>query len=292
MMLKIRRTMYVLALLLPGLIAVGPIAQPAYANTEAGASGAAVDRLLTGSTHDWNGATFDSQPGVNDCPQDNEGGNCWWWAANSWNALITYAEEHPDDTTRHQSIRDNLFNTYNKICNKQCPTTSDQRGQDPFTVNTKGNTYFDDIGWWTQTWLNAYEFISSNQDYLYLAEELWNYVTYNGYKTFSTCQTYANNNTSDSGSNIGVVQAHLSSGSVNAPDTFANALYLRNSAWLYTITGNSKYMQGVTYDVNGLKYGGALNAAAWIRTHLVFLYRGTLGSGATFTMADHVDSST
>jgi hypothetical protein len=90
------------------------------------------------------------------------------------------------------------------------------------------------------------------------------------------------------------VQANLANGSTNDPDIFANALYLRNSASLYLQThalGDSyadQYMQGITYLDNGLTYGGAVNAAAWIRQHLIFVYSGTVGdAGVQFTMADH-----
>jgi hypothetical protein len=57
-----------------------------------------------------------------------------------------------------------------------CPTAASQQGKDPFTINSNGAgaTYFDDIGWWTSTWLAACKF-AGNPDYLYLAEELWNY---------------------------------------------------------------------------------------------------------------------
>lgn len=76
-------------------------------------------------------------------------------------------------------------------------------------MNRKGNTYFDDIGWWTQTWLNAYELVGRPY-YLYLAEELWNYVTNNGFKV-----TACNHVTDPT---MGVVQYHKYEGAATASE--------------------------------------------------------------------------
>jgi len=73
----IRRILCALTLLIPALIIAGT-ARPALADTETGAAGTAVSRLLA----DWNGTTFNVGDGES-CPQFNEGGNCWWWGANA-----------------------------------------------------------------------------------------------------------------------------------------------------------------------------------------------------------------
>jgi hypothetical protein len=242
--------------------------QVASADTETGAASTAVSRLLA----DWNTnkSLFDVGDGE-PCPHINTGGNCWWWSANAWMALISYAEENPT-TSDAATIAGDLSQTYSTICGGQCPTAPDQHGKDPFTINTSGNTYFDDIGWWEQMWINAYKF-TKTVEYLYLAEELWNYVTDNGFKP-EGCG--------------GVVQYHKSSGDITSgADAFANALYLRNSAWLYSITGNSRYMAG------GSVGGGAVFEAGWIKQHLIYYYGvAPMGSpGAVFMIADHVDSS-
>jgi hypothetical protein len=269
------------------VVLAGPTAGPAIAGTTPAES--AVSLLLNA----FNGAEFNSTDNTSDCPTTNSGGNCWWWSAVTFNALITYAEKNPGvvdpasstGATYKSEIESDLWTAYNTICGTSCPTAADQRGTDPFTVNTNGNAYFDDIGWWTQTWLNAYKLVGRD-DYLDLAEQLWDYVTYNGF-TQTTCN-------SGSGSQVGVVQANLASGPPNDPDIFANALYLRNSASLYLqaqALGDSyadQYMQGITYLDNGLTYGGAVNEASWIRQHLIFVYSGAVGdAGVQFMMADH-----
>lgn len=264
-----RRILCALILLAPALV-VGMPGQPASAATEAGAARTAVSRILG----EWNGSLFNL--GTQHCPQINTGGdgNCWWWAANAWMALISYAEEHKGQPASRR-IRKDLRSTYTTICGKSalywgpCPTSPDQHGKDPFTINMKGNTYFDDIGWWEQMWLNAFK-LTRSRVYLYLAEELWNYVTDNGYK-YHRCG--------------GIVQYHKSSGRrrIGVADAFANSLYLRNSAWLYSITGHSRYMTGNPHA------GGAIRAAAWIRSNLIYRYGGpAMGTpGAEFMIADH-----
>jgi hypothetical protein len=66
-------------------------------------------------------------------------------------------------------------------------------------------------------------------------------------------------------------------------DAFANALYLRNSAWLYSITGETRFMTGSGGN------GGAFKDASFIRGRLIYSYSGTPGnSGAQFMIADHL----
>jgi hypothetical protein len=275
--------------LVAAVVLPGTTAQPALADTEANVAHAQVSALF----NDWNGSTFNFPSTGETCSQFNAGGNCWWWAANAWMALISWADENPTASDR-DTIRTDLNTTYKTICDNSgsgtpwgsCPTTPDQHGKDPFTINTNNATYFDDIGWWATTWLAGYKF-TGNLNYLYLAEELWNYATDNGYFWGAL-----------PGECGGVVQFHKTDSSGNTllgqPDTFANALYLRDSAWLYALTQNSRYMQGITTSwSSGSKVGGALYAASWIRQHLIFQYNSTtLGTdGARFMMADHVDSS-
>lgn len=271
----VRRILCTLTLLLlSSAILIGTIApQQAYAVSDAGAASTAVSRLLA----DRNGTTFKIGDGEK-CPLINEGGNCWWWAANAWMALISYAEENPNSADASK-ITNDLSLSYFGICADyraykmwgKCPTAPNQSGRDPFTINTHGNTYFDDIGWWDQMWINAYKF-TKVPDYLYLAEELWNYVTTNGFKA-NGCG--------------GIVQHHDQGGSSggSAADAFANSLYLRNSAWLYSVTGEARYMR------DSSNHGrGAIAEADWIRQHLIFKYAGpALGNrGSQFMIADHL----
>jgi hypothetical protein len=284
----IRRIMYALALLTP-LVIVGATAQPALATTEADMANNIVSTLLN---NDFNGSLFN---GYQDCPTTNTGnsGQCWWWAAVTWDALITYGENNPSSVYT-RLIEDDLSKTYTTICNSytqygpwgKCPGTYDQNGLDPFTVNEAGNTYFDDIGWWTQTWIDAYQ-LTGALEYKYLAEELWNYATNNGFKQTTPKCNPDSSITNPTGSDYGVVQYHKAGGAVGVPDIFANALYLRNSAKLYSSTSGAYFRnQYILGNSNG--FGGANNAASYIRTHLIFIYGGTLGnSDAKFMMADH-----
>jgi hypothetical protein len=251
-------------------------AQPAVAAPAAAAvspsaaASAAVSRILD----DYDGALFhltNTSAGASTCPDhgtsSNQGGTCWWWAANAFMALISYAEKHKrsaDATT----IGTDLGETYSHVCGGDCPATAYSTGSDPFIVNTHGNVYYDDIGWWEQAWINAYKWTYTKK-YLYLAEQLWNYVTAHGWL---------------SGCGGGVTQH---TGKKSTKDAFANALYLRNSAWLYSITRSTRYMTG-----RGGK-GGAFADAAFIRDRLIDRYRGTPGDpGAAFMVADHLKGCT
>jgi hypothetical protein len=284
MSVMIRRILYTLALLTAAVVLPGTIAQPALAGTEANVAQAQVGALI----HDWewNGtkSTFGFPDTNEHCPQSNAGGNCWWWAANAWMALITWADENPSAPDR-DTIRTDLNATYTTICNNKCPHSPDQHGQDPFTVNTNNAAWFDDIGWWATTWLAAYKF-TGNLDYLYLAEELWNYVTDKG--------TVFGGLPGECGGLVQFVQFDASGNPIalGTEDTFANALYLRDSAWLYALTQAPRFMQGDTTS-SGSKIGGAIYEASWIRQHLIFQYNSiTLGTdGARFMMAGAADPS-
>ena len=289
----IRRVLYVLALLTP-LAVVCTTAQPALAITEHDMADTVVNTLLN---NDFNGSLFN---GYQSCPTTNTGnsGQCWWWAAVTWDALITYAENNPSSAYTGQ-IETNLAKAYAKICGShtqyppwgKCPGTYNQNGQDPFTINEAGNTWFDDIGWWTQTWIDAYK-LTGTLTYKYLAEELWNYATNNGFQQTTPKCNPPPSITNPTGSDYGVVQVHYVGGTIKDPDIFANALYLRNSAELYSITSGA-YFRNQYLAGNSNGFGGANNAASWIRTHLIFMYGGTLGnSGAQFMMADHYGYNT
>jgi hypothetical protein len=235
----------------------------AAAASPASAASAAASRILG----DYDGALFHMTPTSSACPNDgtrsNQGGSCWWWAANAFMALISYAEKHPHSADL-AVIKADLGDTYTTVCGGDCPAGPNSTGTDPFIVNTNGNVYYDDIGWWQQAWINAYKWTHSKR-YLYLAEQLWAYVTAHGWR---------------SGCSGGVIQDTKAGAS---KDAFANALYLRNSAWLYSITGETRFMTG-----SGGK-GGAIKDASFIRGRLIYSYSGTPGnSGAEFMIADHL----
>jgi hypothetical protein len=245
---------------------------------------------VTALLSDWqaNGPAGSRSLFTASCPQTNtaDDGNCWWWSAVAWNALITYAEDNPGPTAT--TIESDLWATYTYICDNpasdegSCPAAANQSGKDPFTINAAGNTYFDDIGWWEQTWLNAYALVGRPY-YLYLAEELWNYVTNNGYHDDVLSGTPCG----------GVTQFHKGDGTTPAygtDDSFANALYLRDSTLLWQDTAGQsfgeQYMGGAKLSWATGRVGGAVSAASWIRQHLVFNYAGTMGNpGALFMIA-------
>jgi Glycosyl hydrolase family 76 len=235
--------------------------------TPAQAASTAASRLLA----DYNASgtsdglfTTTGDPSVSTCKSTYHGGQCWWWAANTFMALITYAEDNPHSAATPK-IENDVAHTYSVMCGQgSCPTGAYETGQDSFQ-----NTYYDDTGWWEQAWINAYK-LTHLTDYLYLAEELWSYITTHGWN----------------GDCDGGVNQHNGTG--NFEDSYANALYLRNSAWLYSITGNAQYMTGLK--VGKSKKGGALTDATFIVNHLIDgpynkITPGTEGS--EFMIADH-----
>jgi hypothetical protein len=257
-----------------GVITLGIAAPPASAATAASArpavysaSRVAVSRML--ADYNWSGTsdglfTTQDDPAVSTCRSTYHGGQCWWWAANTFMTLISYAEDN-----RHsggaKTITRAVAHTYSVMCGQgSCPGRAYLTGRDSFQ-----NTYYDDTGWWEQAWINAYK-LTGTRDYLYLAEQLWSYVTADGW-------------TSHCG---GGVNQH--DGTTSSEDTYANALYLRNSAWLYSITGNRQYMTGAPS--GGHATGGAIADASFIMQHLVdgpynHVTPGTAGS--QFMIADH-----
>ncbi len=202
---------------------------------------------------------------VSTCRSTYHGGQCWWWAANTFMALISYAEDHPG-THDARAIERDVQHNYSVMCGQgSCPSRPYETGRDSFQ-----NTYYDDTGWWDQAWINAYK-LTKTRAYLDLAEELWSYITARGWSAICG----------------GGVEQH-SGPRKSGEDAYANALYLRNSAWLYSITGNRQYMVGVPDGSH--KKGGAIADASFITDHLIdgpynHLAPGT--SGSQFMIADH-----
>jgi hypothetical protein len=252
-----------------GTPVVSAAVQPAVPSSESQAASTAVSRVLA----DFNGVLFSSTATSHDCPATNSGGQCWWWAANAYMALISYEEDNHVAANGSSQVYMDLAKTYEALCGVKSVDDSCPVGA--FTVNSHGNTYYDDIGWWQQAWINAYKW-SGNKEFRSLAEGLWSYVTAHGFHT--VCNTIT-----------GVAQYYQPSGKPQwgALDAFANALYLRNSAWLYSITGQSQYMAG-----SGGR-GGALAVASFVGKHLIYSYNaitpGTAGS--QFMVADHLDDT-
>jgi hypothetical protein len=196
-------------------------------------------------------------PGGDDCPATKKGGNCWWYAANSLFALTDFAEQEPSSVAA-STTESVLANTYDVFCGSPstCPTTPNSDGSNDFaTLENFQNTYFDDTGWWALAWVNAWE-LTGNSDYLYLAEELWNYITQDGWV-----------NTSCGGSLI-QFSGTDSQGNTGSQDAVANVVYLRLSAWLYLITSARKAAQAQQYlDGVGKSLGtdgGAAAVAKWL----------------------------
>jgi hypothetical protein len=277
----IRRILFALALLLSTIVSAGAIVQPAQAsdiyNSQAQV---AVSKLLA----DYNGALFIYSTPGSGCGSETEG-NCWFWGAVELNSLTTYAEDHycsGSNCTTNGDIRSDLYSTYEYFCQGapsnptgNCPDTDNETSYaGPFTVNSNGNAWFDDIGYWTQTWINAYRWTGDDK-YLYLAEGLWSYTTeYGWFKTCGGLVQYVNG-------------INTSQPTYGTYDVEANGLYLANSASLYDITGWNRYLAG--YDFGAGTAGGAYAADSFVRQNLIHSYKGSPGTaGSQFLILDHV----
>lgn len=191
------------------------------------------------------------------CPASAESGNCWWWAADTFMALFDYAENNSGTTNSTRlaniaSIKSDFSNTFSTFCNGGCPAGADDEGVSPFD-----NHWYDDMGYWEQALINAYEYTKTSK-YLYAAEQLWNNITDEGY--MEDCGL--------------IVQQNADSSKPELEDGFANSLYVRDSAWLYEITGNAKYMSGKT---DGK--GGAIGVADNVMSEMTNQVAGTPAPG-------------
>lgn len=191
------------------------------------------------------------------CTTTAESGNCWWWAADTFMALFDYAENNTGtmNTTRQNNIsaiQGDFANTFSVVCGGRCPSGADNEGVSPFD-----NHWYDDMGWWEQALINAYKDTGTTR-YLDAAEQLWNNITDEGYQ-------------SDCGL---IIQQTADPSKPELEDGFANSLYVRNSAWLYEITRNAKYMTGKA-DGNG----GALPVTVDMLGEMTDHVAGTPGLG-------------
>ncbi len=206
------------------------------------------------------------------CPASQESGNCWWWTADTFMALFDYAENNTGttNTTRQgniTSIKADFSNTFSTFCDGGCPAGADDEGVSPFD-----NHWYDDMGWWEQALINAYEDTKLSK-YLYAAEQLWNNITDQGY--MEDCDL--------------IVQQNADASKPELEDGFANSLYVRDSAWLYEITGNAEYMGG---KADGK--GGALQVADSVMSEMTNHVAGTPAPGASgseFFIAGETDPS-
>lgn len=190
------------------------------------------------------------------------GGNCWWWAANALYSMVDFLEHAGSAWLGSGSISDDISNTYHQICYNAnnvntCPTNP-LGNQDLSLTNPFQNNYFDDTANWALFWLNAYEYTvsqgSGDNQYLYLAENLWHYITQYGWDLKSQ------NNSWTCGYPGGIVQSYFSPDP--AKNLGVNSLYLRLSAWLYVATGNTTFRDGIP---NGsTSYGGYAQEANWL----------------------------
>ena len=112
----------------PALAASAATAARATAATsaaEAGATRASAARVAVGAIlADYDSALFHMTRTSSACPNDgtrsNQGASCWWWAANAFMALISYAEKHPHSAYLGK-IRTDLSDTYSNVCGGDCP---------------------------------------------------------------------------------------------------------------------------------------------------------------------------
>jgi hypothetical protein len=243
----------VLAMLAPAVAVAAATGQPAQADIYAqqSASATAAARLVSGLPAGDTLFTNAQPAGCTDQSQNT--GTCWWWTAIALNSLVTYAEDHSSDTTTDSKIRADLTSVYQNVCGSSCPNAADESlYAGPFTENTRGNASFDDIGWWTQTWINAYRWTCvynggpCDNRYLNLAEGLWYYTTRKGWDTncHGLMQEMFYVDDTPGPSNPGPTPSQYDDAEANAP-------YLRNSAWLYTLSGDKdQYMNGYNFSTN------------------------------------------
>lgn len=215
-----------------------------------GSSPGSADLSTVAQLLDWyswsgrSGGLFSTptDPGVDRCSNAYRKGGCWWWSAISMYALIDFAEQDPSATITIASIKAAIGHTYQVICG---PSGSCPHSPDPFA-----NNYFDDTAWWAIAWVNAWR-LTGDPRYLGVAEDLWSYITRNGW---------------DRACGGGFVQ-HAGTnqrGERSTEDAIANVLYLRLSAWLYALTARSGSPNAARY-LNGVGgTGGARRVARWL----------------------------
>ncbi len=193
--------------------------------------------------------TTAADPGAKTCSNEYRRGNCWWWSAIALYSLTDFADQDPAAAIAGSSIRAALAETYGVICGTTCPTAPNVDW--PFGTGTANfaNKYYDDTGWWALTWVNAYQ-LTGNLRYLYLAQELWSYITKGGWDR-----------------SCGGALVQYSGEGRHGPsteDTIANVLYLRLSAWLYVIA-RAHGLPGAARYLNGTGGAGGANAVGkWL----------------------------
>jgi hypothetical protein len=225
-----------------------------------------VSRLLTDYNYAGHGAglfTSDTDPVTASCSNMYRRGNCWWWSAIALYALADFAEQAPSATITVDSIKAALAHTYSVMCGSgdACPASPNppwpSGSQASLPVNF-ANRYYDDTGWWALTWVNAYK-LTGQPRYLYLAEQLWSFLT-----RFAWSKACGGALIQHEGKNRRGVSS--------TQDTTSNVLYLRLSAWLYTIAAPEngtaaaqKYLTGAsgTGGTGGTR-GGARAVARWL----------------------------
>ncbi|HET7018159.1 MAG TPA: glycoside hydrolase family 76 protein, partial [Streptosporangiaceae bacterium] len=215
-----------------------------------------VSRLLTDYNYAGHGAglfTSDTDPVTTSCSNVYRRGNCWWWSAIALYALTDFAEQAPTATITVDSIKTVLAHTYAVMCGSTCPASPNPAwpgsSQDNLPVNF-ANRYYDDTGWWALTWANAYR-LTGNPRYLYLAEDLWSFLT--RFAWDKACG--------------GALMQHEGKnrrGVASTQDTTSNVLYLRLSAWLYSLAAPGNRAAAQKYLVGTGKVGGARAVARWL----------------------------
>src|SRR6266704_3594004 len=201
------------------------------------------------------------------------GGNCWWWSANALSAMSMFLQDRASNAwPGSASINGDVVNTFNVFCvdpsgnDLYCPTNP--LGQQNHSLtNLFQNDWFDDTANWALAWLEAYEYTESvspgngNKQYLYIAENLWYYITRYGWDHGTNPWT-GQTNPFTCGYKGGIVQSYHSN--TPAKTLGVNALYLRLSAWLYRVTnGDAVYRDGIT-DGYANPYGGYIAEANWL----------------------------
>ncbi|HVB42915.1 MAG TPA: hypothetical protein VNF47_09450 [Streptosporangiaceae bacterium] len=233
------------------------------------------------------------------------GGNCWWWSANSLSAMSTFLQDPASRAwVGSGSLYGDVTGTFEVFCvdpstgqDLYCPTNT-LANQDHSIKNLFQNDWFDDTANWALSWLEAYEYTvstgSPDAQYLYIAENLWYYITRWGWDHGTNPWT-GQPNPFTCGYKGGVINSYQA----NSPSKTlgVNAMYLRLSAWLYLVTRDTTYRDGISAGYSS-DYGGYIQEANWLlpnlakQTNAITMYNSSTFPNVPLLFANGIDPAT
>ena len=192
---------------------------------------------------------------------------CSWWQA----AVDQSAIENYEQATGDTSYDNDIANTYSKWYRK------DYSGLPDFATR-----YFDDTAWWGLAWLQAY-LLTGNPSYEFVAENDAAFIYKNGWDYGAAGYadgkgTKAQDDPRACGGTGGLwwgyapsgdpaIKTNSSSldhivfrsdGKYAGRNAIANELFLELTAWLYNVTGNSRYLSEAESEWSWFRHSGLL----------------------------------